>query len=214
LKVVGPALLLLAFAGLGIAAARGLTAGFDEAVLHAALALRSADPWLGETMRDFSGLGSLAVLSLCTLIAAGWLLLTRRRAGAVVLVLSVPTARVTVGALKGVFGRVRPDPAFAFLPQDGLAYPSIHACMSAFVFLSIGALLTQPAGGRARGWLLGSCGVLAFIVGCSRVVLGVHWATDVLAGWALGAAWATGWLLVAHRVMRSEMTDAGQGRRG
>jgi undecaprenyl-diphosphatase len=193
------AALLLVWASLGIAAVHGMTRGFDEALLHAALAWRTAHPWLGETMRDFSGLGSLAVLSMFTLIAAGWLVLAQRRASAVLLVLSVLTARMSLGALKAVFGRMRPDAAFAYLQQEGLAYPSIHASMSALVFLSIGALLAQQAPGRARPWLLGSCALLAFIVGCSRVVLGVHWATDVMGGWAFGTAWAVAAFALAPR---------------
>lgn len=191
--------LLVAWAGLGFAAVRGMTRGFDETLLHAALAWRSAYPWLGETMRDFSGLGSFAVLSACTFMVAGWLALMKRRTGAFALVLSLLAARVTVGALKELFGRGRPDPAFAYLQPGGLAYPSIHASMSALVFLSIGALLSQQATGRARPWVFGSCVALAFIVGSSRVVLGVHWATDVLGGWAFGGAWAAAACALALR---------------
>lgn len=198
--VAAALVLFLAWAGLGVAAVHGMTRGFDETLLHAAAGWRAAHPWLAETMRDFSGLGTFAVLSTLTLMVAGWLALTQRRAGAAVLVLSVLAARASVGALKAVFGRVRPDPALAYLHQDGLAYPSIHASMSAVVFLGVGALLAQQQPTpRGRAWVLGSGAVLALVIGCSRVVLGVHWATDVLGGWAFGAAWAAVAYALARR---------------
>jgi undecaprenyl-diphosphatase len=84
--------------------------------------------------------------------------------------------------------------------------------MSAIVFLTLGALLANTRSRWVeRVFILATASIATFLVGLSRVALGVHWATDVLAGWALGAAWAIGWLLVAHRVPGTERTDAESG---
>jgi undecaprenyl-diphosphatase len=94
-----------------------------------------------------------------------------------------------------------------------MSFPSGHASMSAIVFLTLGALLANTRGRWVeRVFILATAAIATFLVGVSRVALGVHWATDVLAGWALGTGWATAWLLVAHRTRRAEKTDAGSGR--
>jgi undecaprenyl-diphosphatase len=139
-------------------------------------------------------------------------------------VLSARTAAILVAAstaagavlihllLKPAFGRLRPDLAFADHAAWGMSFPSGHASMSAIVFLTLGALLANTRSRWVeRVFILATASIATFLVGLSRVALGVHWATDVLAGWALGAAWAIGWLLVAHRVPGTERTDAESG---
>jgi undecaprenyl-diphosphatase len=85
----------------------------------------------------------------------------------------------------------------------GLSFPSGHAGISAIVFLTLGALL---AGTRVRlverTFILTMAALMTLLVGISRVALGVHWATDVLAGWAIGAAWAMLWLLLVRAQAR------------
>jgi undecaprenyl-diphosphatase len=105
-----------------------------------------------------------------------------------------------VAALKAAFGRLRPDPMFAELTVPGLSFPSGHATMSATVFLTAGALIAATHRRWAeRAYILSAAALLTALVGVSRAMLGVHWATDVLGGWAFGSAWALLWLLLANR---------------
>jgi undecaprenyl-diphosphatase len=75
--------------------------------------------------------------------------------------------------------------------------------MSAIAFLTVGALLASTrTRATERAYILSLATLMTLFVGLSRIALGVHWATDVAAGWALGAAWAMAWLLLARRLSR------------
>jgi undecaprenyl-diphosphatase len=83
----------------------------------------------------------------------------------------------------------------------GLSFPSGHAGISAIVFLTLGALLASTRSRAVeRSYILGTATLMTVLVGLSRIALGVHWATDVLAGWAFGAVWALIWLMLARRL--------------
>jgi len=194
------ALLLLGFASLGSEVAEGETHAFDMTILRAARALRVDHPWITEVMRDLSGVGSEVVLSLLTVITVFYLVLVSRRRLALLVALSVVSGTLLVSLLKATFGRSRPDRALSELVVSSLSFPSGHASMSAIVFLTAGALL---AGTRSRWaertFILSACALMTLLVGSSRIALGVHWATDVFGGWALGSGWALLWLLLAAR---------------
>jgi undecaprenyl-diphosphatase len=202
---IGLAAVLLAFAflKLGGEVAEGDTHSFDTRLLHAAQALRAEIPWFADVMRDLSGLGSMVVLSLFTVATVGYLALVRARVTAILVATSVTMGSVFVSLLKNAFGRLRPDTAFSEVMASGLSFPSGHTSMSAIVFLTLGALIASTRTRlRERAYILAGASVLTLLVGVSRVALGVHWATDVLGGWAFGAAWATAWLLLARQVAR------------
>jgi undecaprenyl-diphosphatase len=189
------------FVALGGHVLAGDTHALDERALRAAQSLRASHPAVGSAMRDLSGVGSTVVLTLVVALAAGYLVLVRRRTTAALVVVSSLSGAWLVGVMKGAFGRVRPDSQFAELVVHGLSYPSGHATMSAAVFLTLGALLANTrARRRERAYVLAGAVLLATLVGASRVALGVHWLTDVLGGWAFGSAWAMLWLLVARRL--------------
>ena len=102
-------------------------------------------------------------------------------------------------ALKAIFVRARPDLVPHLVVVDTSSFPSGHAMNSAIVFLTLGALLTRTQKDRAvRVYLIAVSILLTLLVGISRVYLGVHWPTDVIAGWIVGAAWATLCLTVAR----------------
>lgn len=206
--------MLLAWAFIGISGemVEGDTGSFDMAILRAAQSLRTGHPWVAEVMRDLSGLGSTAVLTLFTIITVGYLVVVRARATALLVAAAVIAGSVGVDLLKAQFGRPRPDRGFAELVAPGMSFPSGHAAMSAIVFLTLGALLAST---RSRAveqvYILAMATLMTVLVGTSRIALGVHWATDVLAGWALGTAWALVWLLVARRLVRTgRMASQGQ----
>ena len=176
---------------------------FDEAVL---LALRqpgdAAQPigpaWLGLVMRDMTALGGIPVLGLFALVALGYLVLARQGRAALLLLVSLPGGLLLNTLLKHSFDRPRPALVAHLVDVQTLSFPSGHAMLSAVGYLTLGALLAGAAAQRRQqGYIMGVAVLLTLLIGGSRVYLGVHWPTDVLAGWCLGAAWAMGcWLLL------------------
>ncbi len=195
--------LLAAFLILTGEVLEGDTLVFDRTVL---LALRSAadpnqpaGPWWVERMaRDLTALGSVTVLSLASLAALGGFALMRRWAAAALLLLSAGGGLAVSSILKHLIGRARPD----LVPHGDVvltaSFPSGHAMLSAVVGLTLGALLAQSVGDRRlKLYIMAVAVLLSLMIGASRVYLGVHWPTDVLAGWSVGAAWAAAcWMLV------------------
>lgn len=190
------ALALFAFAKLGEEMVEGDTRAFDEYLL---LALRShddpSDPigprWFEEMMRDFTALGGTGVLILITLVVVGFFSIMKKRDMALMMFGSVAIGMILSQALKWGYSRPRPDLVPALTQVSTLSFPSGHAMMSAVAYLTLGVLCARTSLPRiAKGYLLSVAIVLTLIIGISRVYLGVHWPTDVLAGWAGGAAWA------------------------
>ena len=194
---------LLLFVELAGDVLEGDTRTFDETIL---LAFRNpADPsdplgprWVEEMMRDITALGSTVVLTFVSLGVAGFLHMTGKRGAALLVLASVLGGSLLSSGLKIGFERARPD----LVPHGATVYtksfPSGHSFLSAVVYLTLGALLArvQPKR-RLKIYLLGLAALLTVAVGLSRVYLGVHWPTDVLAGWTVGATWALLCWLVA-----------------
>ncbi|CAD7023863.1 phosphatase PAP2 family protein [Pseudorhizobium endolithicum] len=183
----------------------GDTHAFDERLL---LLLRSADDpatpigpyWLSHAMDDITALGGTAVLSLMTIMVTGYLLLARRRAIAVFTLASVAGGWALSAALKLGVARPRPDIVPHLVEVYDLSFPSGHAMVSAATYLTLGALLSRAQPTRVtRLYMIGVAVFLTFIIGLSRVFLGVHYPTDVLGGWCAGATWALVCWLVARR---------------
>lgn len=168
-------------------------------------------PWLEESMRDFTALGGTGVLTLLTLLVLIFLLMTRKRHAALLVAVSVAGGTALSQVLKWGFDRPRPDLVPHGMSVYSQSFPSGHAMLSAVVYLTLGALLARTqARTRVKVFLLGSAAVLTVIVGISRIYLGVHWPTDVLGGWALGAAWASScWLLMLWLQGKGEVEGEG-----
>ena len=147
--------------------------------------------WLNGAMRDLTALGSATVLVLFVLAVAG-ALLARRQYHALVLLLVAALGGMLLNILlKPVFGRARPDIALRLTEVASPSFPSGHAMGSAIIYFTLAALLARLVEPVAlKVYFLGLAALLSFLVGASRVYLGVHYPTDVLAGWTVGLAWA------------------------
>ncbi|MBV6416944.1 MAG: Phosphatidylglycerophosphatase B [Steroidobacteraceae bacterium] len=197
---------LLGFAELAGEVIEGETHAFDEAVL---LALRepadTADPigprWVEAAFRDLTALGGTSVLTVVTLVTLGYLLLARKAATALLVFVAVGGGTVLSSLLKSAYQRPRPDVVAHLVEVSSQSFPSGHAMLSAVTWLTLGTLLAtvQPTR-RLKAYVLGVGIAIAFLVGVSRLYLGVHWPTDVLAGWCIGTAWALACWLVAGRL--------------
>lgn len=196
------------FLGLADEVAEGETRQIDETVL---LALRTAhDPslplapgWVTTAAMDITALGSVTVLTLLVVFVAGLFAALRRwREAAVMLAASGGGVLVSQG-LKALFGRDRPEEAWRLVEAVNASFPSGHAMLSAVVYLTLGALVARFARKkRVKAFALGGAVLVALLVGISRVYLGVHWPSDVLAGWCLGGAWALAWWLAVQLLDR------------
>lgn len=183
----------------------GETRGFDTALL---LAMRTGDhhdpigpEWLEFAARDVTALGGFTVLTLLTLCALGYLIIAKKYADGAVLAVSVLGATAISQMLKVGYARPRPDLVAHSVETLGASFPSGHATLSAAAYLTIGALLAHAQGGtRVKTYIHVVAVLLTLLVGVSRVYLGVHWPTDVLAGWCLGAAWAIACVTAADRL--------------
>jgi undecaprenyl-diphosphatase len=120
-------------------------------------------------------------------IGAAWLLLKRLWRRAALLALLLLTERTIVEFLKLVFDRARPDPAGHKVAVHSLAFPSGHSANAMVLGLALALLL--PMSPRARTAALAAAFLYAFGIGATRLVLGAHWPSDVVGGWALGALW-------------------------
>jgi undecaprenyl-diphosphatase len=194
--------LLLGFARLANLAGRGSAPAFDEWLI---VALRTpgdlADPigpaWVEEMMRDFTALGSTGVLTVMVLAIAGFLAMTRKGHAALFVLASVAGGVLISQTMKWAYARPRPDLVPHGAEVFTASFPSGHSMMSAVVYLTLGALLARTEADRAvKAYILTVAVLLTVLVGASRVYLGVHWPTDVLAGWALGGLWALVCLMV------------------
>ncbi|HVH37530.1 MAG TPA: phosphatase PAP2 family protein [Sphingomicrobium sp.] len=187
--------LLWAFGMIADEVVEGDTHKLDMAIL---MSLRTAGnpsdllgpPWFEEMMRDVTALGSYAFIIIVVTSALGYLLLVRKWALAALMLGAVLGGMLISNLLKMGFDRPRPDldhAARVFTPS----FPSGHAMLSAVTFLTLGALLTRASvDWRAKVYFLTIAVILTIIVGFSRIYLGVHYPSDVLAGWFVGSAWA------------------------
>ncbi|GGC84918.1 phosphatase PAP2 family protein [Chelatococcus reniformis] len=190
------AALLLGFVSIANEVAEGETLGFDKAIL---LALRTpgdvGDPigprWFELAVKDLTSLGGTAVLTLITLAAVGYLAMASKRHAALLVLAAIGGGTVLNWALKQIFSRPRPDFVAHVVDASSWSFPSGHAMMSAITYLTLGALLARvEPKRRLKAYLLGLAITLTLLVGASRIYLGVHYPSDILAGWTVGAAWA------------------------
>jgi len=196
------------FVALASEVAEGHTKGFDDRLL---MALRTpGDParpigpdWMPEVARDLTALGSTDILWLATLAVVGFLALDRRYPATVFLAGAVLGGWGLSFALKASFDRPRPDLVPHLMRAYFSSFPSGHSMMAAVVYGTLGSILSSLVPHRRlKFYFLTLAALAAGLVGVSRVYLGVHYPTDVLAGWSAGLGWSTLCWLVSRRLKR------------
>jgi undecaprenyl-diphosphatase len=131
-------------------------------------------------------LGNAYVLLPLSLVAAAAIGLRTGRRPAIVYVLLILSGRLLVELQKDVIARVRPDPLGRLDTVTSLSFPSAHAANSTIAWLGLALLAAPP---RFRPAAAAAALAVALTVGLTRLVLAVHWPSDVIGGWAFGAAW-------------------------
>ena len=152
-------------------------------------------------MRDMTALGDGNILTLVVLAVTGFLLVQRKRLTAV-LVAAATVSGSTLGAWAKLYtARARPDVVPHLVDVSSLSFPSAHAANSAIIYLTIAAVVSQAIVGRgARTYMIACAVLLVTLIGVSRIYLGVHWPSDVLAGWSFGVLWACSWWWAGARM--------------
>lgn len=195
------------FVHLAISAPRGDYLPLEDTILQAFRQPGTDLPlwpeWASSAVRDITALGSAMVIILLTLMIIGYLLLTRRIAAALILIVATAGGQAMNATLKHLFGRERPEATLHLVEVRSPSFPSGHSMAASIFYLTTGALLTQTAKRRReKMYLIAAVLLVTVLIGFSRVYLGVHYPTDVVAGWCAGVAWAIVCWALARRMRR------------
>jgi undecaprenyl-diphosphatase len=192
---------------------------FDESLLRA---LRNKDDlrapigpaWLPEMMTEVTALGGTAVILVVLLFAVGYLALEGRNGAAALIIVASAGGGLLSLALKEVFARERPSIVPHLTTVESSSFPSGHSMATAVIYLTLGALLARFAiRRRSRIYVVALALTVTLLVGITRVYLGVHYPSDVLAGWAAGLAWAlVCWLIARYLQHRGDVETPGSPR--
>lgn len=167
-----------------------------------------AEPALVPAARLLTRLGDFAVVLGAALVAAAWLLWRGDWRRGLLLPAIVVSERLLIEAMKTGFDRARPDPLGHQVAVHNLAFPSGHSANAMAGWLAIALLAASP---RLRRPAIALALAIAAITGLCRLVLQVHWPSDVAGGWAFGAAWT---LLLVRLFGTSRRPGEGRGPRG
>lgn len=204
LAVLGLLAALFGFVKIAEELAEGELASFDEWLLRL---LRVADhphtpigpAWLLGAAKDITALGGRTILLAVVAFAVGYLALERKHGRMWLVAAAAAGGGLLSTTMKELFARGRPDVVPHLVAVASPSFPSGHAMLAAIIYLTLGALLARfAARRRTKVYLLTVAALLTFLVGASRVYLGVHHPTDVLAGWCAGVVWALICWLVAR----------------
>jgi undecaprenyl-diphosphatase len=176
---------------------KGRLEAIDHAMLRALrrpenLSVPIGPKWMPKAAKDVTALGSGTNLTIATGILAGFLCLNHRFRATGFLISSLGSGLLLCQSLKGFFSRRRPTVVPPLVHFDPASFPSGHSMGAALVYLTSGSIISrQVTGSLAKTYFLSMALVLSVIVGISRVYLGVHYPSDVLAGWAAGSLWSS-----------------------
>lgn len=168
-------------------------------------------PWLAESAAEITALGGYPVIVLAVLIVVGLLLVTRRHGPALYTVLSVGIGSLISHVLKEFYERPRPNLVEHLDIVHTASFPSGHAMVGTVAYLTLAALVARFVDDwRVRVYVVSVALAMAILIGLTRIYLGVHWPSDVAAGWALGAAWASVAWLVPSLMISMRRNGAGR----
>ena len=146
--------------------------------------------WLEEAMRDITAMGSFTILGFVLIVVVAFLALSGKGRSALFVTVAVIGGTIVSTGLKMLFDRPRPDVEAATRVFTA-SFPSGHATVSAVVYLTLGLLLAEATTNRGlKLYFIGLGIFMTLAVGLSRIYIGVHYPTDVIAGWSIGAAWS------------------------
>jgi len=185
----GAALALFAFVRITREYIEGDVGAMDRTIALAVARMRT--PWLTIAAIDVTALGSITLVILFSAFTLVVLLVLRDRIGALQLLAASAGAGILTTVTKNLIERIRPEEAQQLIVVSGFSYPSGHSLSTSALYLTIAIIAAryiQHSGARVAIFLALSAVVI--LVGSSRIYLGVHYATDVVSGISLGAAWA------------------------
>jgi undecaprenyl-diphosphatase len=195
----------------------GESRAFDEWVVKA---FRQGDDpsqivgpaWLAEAARDLTSLGSAPVLLFVTFVVASTLAFLRKYHAMWLVLVAAITGQIVSHVLKLGFQRDRPDVVPHLTEVSSSSFPSGHAMAAAVVYLTLAAILMRLAPRwRIKLHILAIGLLLTFLVGVTRIFLGVHYPTDVLSGWTAGLVWALlCWVVALYLQRRGAVESAGE----
>lgn len=205
---------VLVFLSVAAAVANGSTAGLDNELLR--LLRNPADAtvawgadWFQEMVMEISVLGGYTTLIIVSAVTLVSLMLLHQYQAALFLITVITTGSIVSSVLKEIFARPRPEVVEHLDRVFTSSFPSAHAMVSMLAWLTLAAVAVRFIPRHAlRVFLLVAAVFLSLLIGVSRVYLGVHWPTDVVAGWALGLSWASASWLAAHYLSRRSGVDA------
>ena len=168
------------------------------------LALHADAPWLRTLAIGLTSLGNWPVLVGAAVAGTAWLVWRRRFSNAVLLLTAAVSGRVMIILQKEWFARVRPEENLQLVEVHYKSFPSGHAGNSMITYLLLALLLTSP---RHRGTAVAAALMLSAAIGLSRPVLGVHWPSDVIGGWAFGLCWVLAAVRLGQTLKRNSSTS-------
>jgi undecaprenyl-diphosphatase len=205
-------ILLFVFLRLASEVMEGDTLAMDTKIVRAFR--RADDParpigpaWMTGVLEDLTALGGPTVTWLVILSVTGYLLLETKYRTALFVFVTTASGNLVNLAVKNVFARPRPTVVPYLRDAVSSSFPSGHSMESAIVYLTLAAMLMRIVEGPAtKAYCLGLALLITFLVGVSRVFLGVHYPTDVVGGWIIGLFWASlCWLAAQQYVVRAEL---------
>ena len=207
----------LLFCLIAILVSAGLTKSFDDTILLSMRQTENASipvgpAWLKNFMIDISSLGSVSIIVLIVVFVSGFLIIKRDFKLLRVILFAAIGGGIIDLLLKILFTRPRPEIVPHFVNAEFWSFPSGHSIMSSVVYLSLAAIfIPVKMNENIKKYFLIFAVVITLLVGLSRIYLGVHYPTDVLAGWLLGTAWSCISILLADKLTTKKLAEITDG---